>query len=462
MRPLNMKLLLMSLMLFALCTGAAEKPLSLEQCVTMALNKNPDLRIAEKEWKKANAGIWESYSALLPSVDGHINYQHAWDIQTNTIPNFLKPMLGPLASMIPELADMPDYVELSFGVANTISYGATLTQPLFLGGAGVAGVRMAYAGAKAAEQNYESKKQGMIYQVTDAFYGCILARKMVEVQEDALAQAESNYDVVSKKYQVGSASGFEKMRSAVEVANLKPAVISAKHQYESALTGLRMLIGLEASEEIFIDGELSYLYDDYADAGLTGLQREALINRPELSALHAQKKLASNGVTIARSQFMPKVFFNTDYSYLGMRNDMRFTKDDYSKGFTSSLTLQMPLFHSFKESKQYQKAQFDYQITKDMEKQLTDAIMAEVEIAFNKLMETREKYQAANESIELAEEAMRLANLTYEEGASTQLDVLSSQLALTQAKMNHASALYEYLMARYMIRKVTGNLHTVI
>ena len=172
--------------------------------------------------------------------------------------------------------------------------------------------------------------------------------------------------------------------------------------------------------------------------------------------------MASKGVTLARSEFLPKLFFSTDYSYLAMRNDYKFTSDDFSKGFTSALSLQIPLFHGFKTCKEYQKARLDYKIALDTEKLTRDGIATEVEIAYNKFKESSEKYQAAKESISLAEEALRLANLMYEEGVHTQLDVLNSQLALTQSRLNYATALYEYQMARYDLRRVTGLLTSVL
>ncbi|MBN1780726.1 TolC family protein [bacterium] len=436
--------------------------LTLEKSMDIALKSNPDLLIAEKEWKKARAGIWEAYSAVLPSVDASANFQHAWDIQTSRIPNFLKPMLGPLAPLIPDLPPMDDYVELSFGMENTVSYGAMLTQPLFLGGAGIAGIKMAHAGARAAEQNLNTRRQNLIYQVADAFYACLLMQELVQVQTDALKQAEKNLDIVRKRYDVGSASGFDKMRAEVEVANLKPELIGARNNHHVALTGLKMILGLSETDRIGLDGELSFEYDEYGLTGLQELQNLAVLNRPEIHALRSQKQITLNGVRLARSQFMPKLFFSTDYSFLDMRNDYKFKQEHFSKGFTSALSLQIPVFHGMKNCKQLQKATLDHKIMQDTEKQVVDGIKAEVENAYHKFEETKEKFQAARESIDMATEAMRLANLTYEEGASTQLDVLSSQLALTRARMNYASALYEYQMARYRIRKVTGALNGLL
>jgi len=433
--------------------------LTLEQSVAIALDNNPEVQIAEKELSKARASIWEAYAAILPSVDGMASFQKSWEIQENTIPNFIKVMLGP---DFPGVNMMPDFVKLSFGLENTFIYGASLTQPLFLGGAGIAGVQMAYAAKDASAYSLESKRQNLIYQTVGAFYGCLLAQELVNVQTEALDQAKANLDVVVKKYEAGGASGFEKMRAEVEVANILPQEIAAKNNYQAALTGLRTVLGVSKEKEIQINGALAFQVDEMDGITLSELQSTSVENRPELFAFSAQKRIASKGITLARSQFMPKLFFTTDYSFLAMTNDYDLDQEDFSKGFTSAVSLQIPLFNAFKNHKQYQKAQLDYKITLDAEKQIQDGIAAEVEIAYNQFQVAKEKYQAAKESSGLAEEALRLANLMYEEGVSTQLDVMSSQLALTQARLNYASALYEYQMARYGLRRVSGTLKGVL
>jgi len=444
--------------------------LTLEQSVQIALEKNPEIRMSEKEVKKASAGIWEAYTAILPTVDASVNLSQAWSIQENTIPNFMKSMLTPEPGVLPPEVEaifseyttaMPDYVKLSFALKNTLMYGATLNQPLFLGGAGIAGIQMAYSARNSAKYDLESRRQNMIYQTTNAFYSCLLARELVQVQEEALKQAEANMDIVHKKYEVGSASGFEKMRAEVEVANLKPEVIAARNNYQAALTGLRTILGLPKDNKIDVEGSLSFEADDMSSMTLEDLQAKALSTRPEIFNLQAQKSMADKNVCLAVSEFMPKLFFSADYSYLAMKNDLVFSRHDFSKGFTGALSLQIPLFHGFRSHKQVQRAKLDVKIVQDSEQLMRDGIAAEAEIAYNKFRESREKYQASRESIDLAEEALRLANLMYEEGASTQLDVLGSQLALTQARLNHASALYEYQMSRYELRRVTGTLHGV-
>lgn len=442
----------------------AQEPiaLTLEKSVDLALNQNPELQIAEKELLKANAGVWEAYSTILPQLDAYVNLDHSWQIQTSRIPNFIKPMLGPLASTIPEIAQMPDFVDIAFGLENTLRAGATVTQPLFLGGAGIAGIQAGKASYRASRENLRLQKQNLILESSTAFYSCLLAKELVIVREEALDQAKANLEVVTKRYNAGTASGFDKMRAEVDVANLEPDVIVAHNSYQSALTQLRTILGLNREIQIVISGEFQYQEDEFGNMTLYQLQESALSMRPEVNALLEQKYMARKRVTIARSNFLPKLFFQTDYSYLAMRDNLNFRQDDFSKGFSSSLNLQVPLFHGFRSSKQYQKAKLDFKMMLDSEKQLQDGIAADVEVAYNNFQEAQQKFLSAQKTVALAEEALRLANLMYEEGANTQLDVLNSRLALTRARMSYVTSLYEYQVSRYQLRRATGQLEGVI
>ncbi len=453
-----MKCLLIGMFFLPSIVNGQEKPtLTLATSVDYALKHNPELKMAEKEVAKANAGIGEALSGILPQLDASANFRHDWAIQSQTIPNFLKPMLGAMAP-----PGMPDFVRISFGLENMFTYGVQISQPLFLGGAGIAGIQTAKAAKRAAQQNLEMKRQNLIHQTVNAFYACLLAQNLIDVQEEALTQAKANLAVVEKKYNVGTASGFDKMRARVEVANLEPNLISAKNSRQAALTYLKNILGLRNNAEVDVSGELTFSEDKFGRMALRELQAMALKNRPEILALSEQKNITRKGITIARSNFLPKIFFQTDYSYLALRNDLKFRQNDFSKGFTSTISLQIPLFHGFRSSRQYQKARIDFKMMQDSEKQLNDGVFAEVEVSLNKFNEARQKFLSAQQTVDLAKEALRLANLMYNEGANIQLDVLNSRMALTRAKMNYISSLFEYQISRYQLRKATGTLKGIL
>jgi len=447
-----MVLLILPKFSFAQAGFSQEKMvLDLERSVSLALQNNPNLKMAEKDVSKAQAGVWEAVSNILPQLDASANFQHAWELQKQKIPNFLQPVLGG-----------PDYLEFAFGLKNTLVYGATVTQPLFLGGAGLAGIQLSMAARDAAEENLEDQRQNLIYQTANAFYMCLLAKELVSVQEEALAQAQANFDNVIKKYNVGMASGFDKMRAEVEVANLKPDVITAQNNYQLALTQLKAILGLKRDTFIDVQGEFQYAEDEFGNLTLEDIQKIALQDRPVIRALSEQKYMTQKGIVLARSNFMPKLFFQTDYSFMDMRDNYKFRHVEAYKGFTSTVSLQIPLFHGFRSGAQYQKARLDYKKMLDTEKQVYDGIAAETEVSYNKFQEAKQKYLSAKQTVDLATEALRLANMMYQEGVNTQLDVLSSQLALTRSKLSYVNSLYEYQTSRYQLRKVTGKLKGVL
>ena len=85
-----------------------------------------------------------------------------------------------------------------------------------------------------------------------------MAKDVVKVHEEALQQSQENMEMVLKKYDAGAASKFDLMRAEVNVANTKPDAISARNQYKTALTRLRMVLALPMETEIEVDGALLY------------------------------------------------------------------------------------------------------------------------------------------------------------------------------------------------------------
>jgi outer membrane protein TolC len=81
------------------------------------------------------------------------------------------------------------------------------------------------------------------------------------------------------------------------------------------------------------------------------------------------------------------------------------------------------------------------------------AIEVEVRRALSALQEAEELAAAATKVVGQAEEALRLANVRYRNGAATQLDVLQARQALTEASLNKLEANYRHTIAVATVRK---------
>jgi len=118
--------------------------------------------------------------------------------------------------------------------------------------------------------------------------------------------------------------------------------------------------------------------------------------------------------------------------------------------------LTVPLFDGGRTIGEVRKAKTDYYQAVLTEEQLKDDIRLEVEQAFDQINQAKRALDLQRETIQQAEEGMRIANLRYQTGVGTQLEILSAQTALTDARTNLARAVYQFRLAKSELKKVTG------
>jgi len=80
----------------------------------------------------------------------------------------------------------------------------------------------------------------------------------------------------------------------------------------------------------------------------------------------------------------------------------------------------------------------------------------EVRTAHSNFIEANEVLKSQEKAVEQAEETLRLATARGDAGTVTQLDVLSAQTALTEARTTQIQALHDYSLARARLQRAMG------
>ncbi|MCF7885177.1 MAG: TolC family protein [Candidatus Marinimicrobia bacterium] len=456
--------------------------LDLEKARSMALQNNPTVKLAREGVKKAKAQVTEARSGFMPQINAFSNLQHSWDLQENKIPNFLKSSLAPTYTqvggalktvgqkiddqeliqegqgMINSVDMMPDYLQMAFGLENVFSYGVQLQQPLFTGGSLLNSYKISKISVDIAEAELENSRQSLIKRVTSNYYNTLFAKSAVSVSKAAVKSARENLEQVQKFYDQEKASKLDLLRAEVQLANLKPNLLSAKNRLEMSISQLTTTLGLDEEMEFVFKDSLKYKQSPYLDKSLKELIELATRNRPEMNIIENRKDIVSKQLAMARGSRLPSLNLSTSYQYQGMRNDFDFNSDDFNKSFSTSLSLSIPLFNGFKKHSQVQQAKVQLNQTREQKSSTLDGIKLEVKNAYLSMQEAEEKVSTQELTIKQAKEALRLAKLMYAEGASTQLDVLNANLSLKQARMNYQQSLLEYNLALADLKKAINEL----
>ncbi len=438
MKKTGKLLLCMTLILTAsLFTFSQEKmTLTLMDSIQLALSQNPSLLASGERVEGAKSMIREAAAGFFPSLSATGLRSLKEKVFTLEFP-----------SMVP--GEPPQKIEMDFTRDNQFSF--SLSVPIYTGGRLASGYKQAKYNHLSSEESLRQSEYMTVFNTKKAFYGVLLAREFVKVSEEAVSVAEKHLRNVKILLEVGMASKFDLLRSEVQLANLKPQQIRAKNSIKIAELSLKILIGLELTQPLDIQGELTYEpFDPNLEEALTS----ALIRRPEIQQLKYQKMMAGEMLKISKASKYPTVAIQGAYNVWA--DTLTFKEEDWQSYYSVNLAMSVPIFSGFLAEAQIAKSK---SLIKELEfnkKGLEDMILFEVRQAILKLSEARESLLSQEKNVEQAMESLRIAELNFSEGLATTLDVSSVQSALTQAKTNYSQALYDYVMSRAELDKAIG------
>jgi outer membrane protein TolC len=426
----------------------AQDILTLEEALLTAMARNPALRSAAQSVEQAEHSLTAARARMYPSLSLAGNYQRTFDR-----PEFVIPL--PAAFFGPNAE-----IRTQTGADHTFTGAVVLEQPLYAGGAISSGIGMAADGLKIARHAYSAAQQQAIENVYSAFYGVLLAQSLMEVAATAVENARVNLDQVGRRYREGAASRFERLRAEVQFATIKPNLTEAQNRQATAVEHLKDLLGREKDRSLQVRGAFEPRGHTLLHADVPSLIEKAYTERPEYQMQRLQKEISMKKVRLTRAEFLPTVALSSALQWQALRDDFSVGGGDFNRTSYAGIALRLPLFSGFGSKARYGEARAELQKMEIQEANLKNLIATEIRALHNELIQTHEVLQSQREVTAQAKEGLRLANLLYEEGAATLLEVIDAQLAVTQAGTSYSRAIYNYNTASIKLERAVGILNT--
>jgi outer membrane protein len=402
--------------------------LDLPTSIRFALDNNFAIRQARERIKQQEGVVVEVSAREIPTVAANASYQ---------------------------LNDKE--IATSFPASDrTWAISLTASQVLYAGGGVRSSVKSSTLVRDAALLDLKAAINDALFGVRTSFYNVLLAREKITVQEKNLELLQQQLKTTTDRFNAGTVSSFEKLRSEVAVANAKAPLITARNDYRLAIEALRQALGFTTNKAEYLRkipdfvGTLAYTPVSF---DLQSAFAAAQTNRPELQRLAKLASAREESVTVAKSGSKPTVSAFGGYQ---LRRGGTNSFSDSNDGWLVGLQSQWNIFDGRATAGRVSQARSALEQTKLT---LTEAqLAAEVEVrrAFSQWQQATELAEASQKVVEQAEEAVRLANARYNAGTGTQLDVLSAQVDLTTARTNQLQAYYAYNVAVASLRRATG------
>lgn len=422
-------------------TTANAHALTLNEAMEKAYSHYPDFKLGQQRFLQEIEAMPQAVSAFMPRVSATIDTQRSRNQQSNWPTN---------GSGTTSSSDDPLYQN-----SRTI----TVAQPIFNGGASMAGLSAAQASFKASRARYFSSEQEAFLTVVNAYVEYVSATEKYTISENTLQANLTRLNAVTEQLNLGMATNTELALSQAQVANSESNKLQAQAALRIAKENFVRVIGTEPTDTNIPD-------IPPLPPTLEELTSKAMVLSPEVEAAKYSNKQANYAAKAAKGALLPSVSLKGSISRgesSGSRSSLFPTPPENTKtkstvaGGTISMTV--PILAD---------GGAEYSRVRSANKQARSAVYAldrTMAIVKVNAIGAWEQYQAAKQTVDstakaVAAESLALEGIQQEASLGTKntLDILNEEDKVYTAKIRHIDAKKDMVISAYRMRAVLGQM----
>jgi outer membrane protein len=400
-----------------------QAPLSLDDCIRLALASHSSLSVARTQTEIASLAVKQSQAALRPQarLGGAFTYN----------------------SPASEGDSLPSYVALN-GVREYLAL-ATATQELDTSGRLRASRARAQAEQATARASLGIAERDLKRQVTGAYSRALLTRHLAAASREALAESEAFAARTQRLFDQGDAARADVVKAAAQTAFLKQAVLAADLDTEIARHELLAFWTSDVQAPVELQDVLDEPPPPPAPPG-----GAPFLQRPEFALFDAQRDGFLSASRRARGERRPQANLTFQYGFDSLQIDRP------DRGWAAFVTLDVPVFDWSAGKSAARQFELQAEQVEAVRRGSERAFSKEYEDAVSRARLTHAQIETTRAQVALSLENLRLSRIRYDGGEGPALDVLAAQTQLAQAHTNLYTALARYLESRADLELAAG------
>jgi HAE1 family hydrophobic/amphiphilic exporter-1 len=417
-------------------TAAVPAPLTFQAALEIAMRDNKSLKVERERVHEAEGRVAEAKANFLPTANLSFSYTPAQAFPTIRIPAGI---FGPEEQTFQAAFTRQNIMQFDF------------SQPLYTGGRLRNTFALHAAAADGARLTLDRARQQLTLQVVETFYRALLQEQGLGVAEQGVTLAEQQLAIARTRFEAGSAARFDVLRAEVDVANAKTTLIRARSAVDIAYQALRSVLSLAPETPLTIQGSLDQIDELPSQATLL----TDLDGRPDLRAITSQRQMAERSIAIASSEMHPSFYLNGNLQYQEDSLKSSFL-DPTNRSYAVGFAMKLPLFASPGAVARRATAKAQLQEAVNGLDAAIDSGRLEVTSAYTEWTSSREVVEAQRKALDMARESLSIAQVSYENGLITSIELSDARQALLETAWNLAQAKFAQILAAAKTRYAAG------
>ena len=411
---------------------------SLNEAIEHALQYNYTAINAGRDIEISKQKKWETTANGLPQINGTVDYQNAFKLQSNIIDFNGTPAL------------------LTFGAFNSMDSRLSLSQLIFDGS-----YIVALQASKAYLEFFQNAKKKTDSEiramVTNSYGNVLLAEESIKVLERNQAVLEKNYSDVNQIYKNGLGEEESVEQISITLASVKSNLKNVIRLREISLNMLKINLGIEINDELKLSENLDSLSKNNLQSVLESNEFNVTnsIDYQISSSLVIQKKLL---LKLEKSKALPSLGANVNFGYNTFGNTFSMFESN-QKWFNYSnvgVRLNVPIFSSLGRNAKTQQAKIGYQQAQTKLTETEQMLKLQFQKAKSDFDFSIEEYETAKSNLNLAERIEKKQQIKFKEGLSTSFEFSEAQRQLYANQQSYLQSMVDVINKRAALEKITN------
>ncbi len=413
------------------------KVLTLEEATQLALNHNFQLKSDSAQISILNSTLNANKKALLPDIGLNANYTR---ISDNITPFKVSFPTGD--------------VTLNPQILNQSYNSLQLKQLIWSGGKANYGIEISKKEIEAAKFDLEKNKVNTIYNIAALWYNLYVLKTSKKIIEANIKSLSQNQQDVKNFVKQGIVLENEALKIDLAITNLQSNLIDISNTINAVNFNLCLFTGLPSNT--IIEQPALIEDDNLPEPKLETYLSSAFANRAELKALKTYQDIASIGVKIANSNYLPTVSAIASGNY-NLPEQRVFPNQNSFKGtWFVGLNINWAISSLYKNADKINESKQTITKTNALYNQAQEAIMIEVNSAYTEYLQATQKIVILKKAVEQAAENFRVEQNKLNVSTITATDFLDANNKLLQANLNLHAANANAQLALKKLNKTTG------
>ncbi len=412
----------------------AQGILTLEDAVSIALEKSYDIKVAKMQQEVADIQVFRGNAGMMPKVDLNANLGTALNGVNQKLSNGTE--INRLGSSLTPTSN----VAMSWTLYDGKRMYATLDR---LKGQ-----------SQLSQLQSRQMMENAVVGIMQAYYEVMRQKQTVAFLETVIKYYEERLTITQQRWEFGKGSKLDFLQSKTELNNQVTAIIQAKNALKNAKVSLNNLLIRQPDQEFDVQEIVGIMFDPSVEQ----LKSQARAANKGLQSLKKTTDISLIAQKEVEALKLPRVFLNSSFGYSLNKTNAGLFLYNQNVGLNVGLGATWNIFNGEITRRQIQISKITTEILRNQEQDLWIQLESDLVRAYNQYQTDKELLKLEVENNEVAEENLKISLEKFKLGGSTILELNEAQRSLNTSLNRLTNARYNIKISELQLMRLSGEL----